>query len=54
MHEFKVDPYKFIFNLKNESKYVKNELLKDQNRRTMLALYRLYRKSFRFFIVGLA
>lgn len=52
--ELKIDPYKFIFNLKNESKYIKNELLKEQNRRTIWALYNLYRKSFRSFIIGLA
>jgi len=52
--ELKIDPYKFIFNLKNESKYIKNELLKDQNKRTLKILYNLYRKSFRSFIIGLA
>ncbi len=54
LYEFKVDPYNFIINLKNESKWVRNALLKDQNRRTLQILYRLYCKSFRSFIVGLA
>ena len=52
--EFKIDPYEFIINLKNESKYIKNELLKVQNRRTIRALYKLYHKSFKSFIGGLA
>ena len=54
MYEFRVDPYKFIFNLSHESKYIRNELLKDQNKRVTWILYRLYCKSFRSFIVGLA
>ena len=53
-YEFKIDPYEFIFNLKNEPKYIKNELLKVHNRRIIKTLYKLYRKSFKSFIVGLA
>ena len=54
MYEFNIDPFEYILSLKNESKYVRNELIKVQNRRATLILFRLFLKSFRSFIVGLA
>lgn len=51
---FEVDIHKYIFSLKNEPKYVINELLKNQNSRIFWAFYELYRNSFNSFIVGLA